>query len=135
MQQSSEDTVAADKTGDGGPKQPFAETMTTAPLIENMSKSIIDSKKEDVSPMPVERIQIKQGTNSASYLSQVPPPKVTTSTSNKPKLQSQVTYPFTMTVSQELKQNQSESATGALMIKGNKMQRDDPSSPKEINRV
>lgn len=132
MQQSSEDTVA-DKTG-GGPN--FAETMTTAPLIENMSKSMIESKKEDVSPLPVERIQIKQGTNSASYLSQVPPPKVTTSTSNKhQKLQSQVTYPFTHNVSQELKQNQSESATGALMIKGNKMKRDDPSSPKEINRV
>ena len=52
MQQSSEDTVA-DKTG-GGPN--FAETMTTAPLIENMSKSVIESKKEDVSPLPVERI-------------------------------------------------------------------------------
>ena len=118
MQQSSEDTVA-DKTG-GGPN--FAETMTTAPLIENMSKSMIESKKEDVSPLPVERIQIKQGTNSASYLSQVPPPKVTTTTPIKnPKLQSQVTYPFTQTVSQELKQNQSESATATLMIKGNKV--------------
>ena len=43
MAQSSEGTVN-DKIG-GGPQ--FADTMTTAPLIENLSKSMIDTKKDD----------------------------------------------------------------------------------------
>lgn len=94
--------------------------------------------------LPVEKIEIKQGANSASYLSQVPPPKVTTNSTSAvnvakskehSKLKSHVSHqPFTQAVSQELKQNQSDSANGALIVRGSQLKKDEQ-QPKEINRV